>query len=63
MKLHSTVIEKLVRVYDTYGGHRNESRLKTELSKIELVEYKRQSGESILVSAEDVERAKESTNG
>ncbi len=63
MKLHSTVVEKLVHMYETYGGHRNEARLKSELMKLDLSEYARQTGEKILVSSDDLDRAKQDTLG
>lgn len=62
MKLHSTVIEKLINIYETYGGHRNEARLKSELLRLDLSEYARQNGEKILVTTEDLDRAKQETN-
>jgi hypothetical protein len=58
MRLHTTVIEKLVRLYETYGGHRNESKLKSMLQEIDLSEYERQSGEKILVMTGDLNDAK-----
>jgi hypothetical protein len=59
MKLHTTVIEKLVQIYDTYGGHRNENKLRSILQQVDLSEYVRQSGEKILVMSEDLDQAKE----
>ena len=55
MKLHSTVIEKLLRIYSTYGGFREEHRLQAELEKLDLSEYNRQTGpkDKILVLTED----------
>lgn len=56
MKLHSSVIERLLYLFETHGGHRNENRLRTALSDIELSEYDRRSGEKILVLTEELER-------
>jgi hypothetical protein len=56
MKLHSTVIENLIRIYTTYGGHRGESRLRQELSKVNLSTYTQQSGNEILVLTEELQR-------
>lgn len=59
MKLHSSVIEKLVSIFEMHGGHKNELRLKNVLSTVDLAQYDRQStGESILVLSEDLEQAK-----
>lgn len=62
MKLHTTVIERLVHIYETYGGHRNEARLKSILQEVDLSEYERQSGEKILVLTEDLNAAKDGTS-
>lgn len=57
MKLHSTLIEKLVRVYHTYGGHREEKKLREELAKLDVSVYTRESGQQILVEAEALKKA------
>lgn len=54
MRLHSTLIEKLVRVFTTYGGHKDEKKLREELSKIDIGTYTRMSGETILVDSSDL---------
>lgn len=60
MKLHTTVIEKIVRFYETYGGHKNESKLRAMVSELDLSTYERQNtGEKILVLTEQLESEKE----
>lgn len=54
MRFHTSVVDKLIRIYETYGGHRNETKLKNALQAIDLVEYERQSGEKILVTSDDL---------
>jgi hypothetical protein len=56
MRLHHTVIDRLVRIYTTYGGYREETRLKEELSKLDLTAYERQTGESILVESQELRK-------
>lgn len=56
MRLHGTTIEKLLRVYETYGGHRTDAKLRAALEEIDLAEYERQTGEKILVLTEDLNR-------
>ena len=63
MKLHATVIDKILHLYETYGGHRNESKLRAMVTEIELSEYERQSGDKILVLTEQLEQEKESLQG
>ena len=56
MKIHPTVIEKLVKIYTNYGGYREETRLREELSRLEWTEYTQQTGEqkTFLVLTEDI---------
>jgi len=58
MKLHSSVVEQLIRLYATYGGHREELKLKNELSKVDLSVYEQQTGEKqlVLVLTEELQR-------
>ena len=62
MKLHASVIEQLIRLYATYGGHREETRLKNELSKVDLSIYEQQTGDkqSVLVLTEELQRRSQS---
>lgn len=56
MKLHGTVVEKLVYLFHTYGGKPNESVLKKHLSLLDLTPYERKTTHDqdiILVSTED----------
>lgn len=59
MKLHSSVIEKLISLFEMHGGHRNESKLRSSLGELQLSEYKRQTGEKILVVSEDLDTARD----
>jgi hypothetical protein len=56
LKLHPTVIEKLVRIYSTYGGYREETKLKEELRRVDLSSYTQQTGDedTFLVLTEDI---------
>ncbi len=57
MKLHATTIERLARVFSVYGGHREEWRLKHELSKIDLTVYSQQStGQDVLVPTDEIKK-------
>ena len=57
MQLHPSVIERLVQIYTTYGGYREEHRLRDELTRVDLSPYTQQSGEksSFLVLTSDIE--------
>ena len=57
MKLHATAIEKLVRMFTMHGGHREEWRLRHELSNLDLTVYSQQSsGNEILVPTEEIKK-------
>jgi hypothetical protein len=57
MQLHPSVIERLVQIYTTYGGYREEHRLRDELKRVNLTAYTQQTGEkvSFLVLTSDIE--------
>lgn len=59
MKLHATLVEKLLHLFETYGGHKNESKLRSMLQQLDLSEYERQSGEKILVLTEQLEQERD----
>jgi len=57
MKLHGTLVEKLVQLFTTYGGWQGEKRLKEELGKLNVAVYKQQStGKEIVVDADLLEK-------
>jgi hypothetical protein len=59
MKLHPHVVEKLVYLYENYGGHLNHSKLKAKLEQLDLSAYERKTGEQdvVLVLTEDMMKA------
>ena len=56
MKMHGTLIERLLKLYSAYGGHREDTKLREELMKLDVVEYERQTGEKILVEAAELRK-------
>lgn len=64
MRLHETVIEKLVKILENYGGYREQTKLKDQLRMIDLTLYERQSGnkENILVLTEDMQKLTNKVN-
>ena len=57
MKLHGTLVERLVQIFTTYGGWQGEKRLKEELSKLNLAVYKQQTtGNDVIVDADLLEK-------
>ena len=58
MKLHNTVIEKLIKVYTNYGGYPEERRLRQVLQEMHLDAYEQQTGnrQTVLVLTEDLKK-------
>jgi hypothetical protein len=58
MKMHNTVIEHLLNIYDRYGGYRENSRLRDRLAEVDLGTYQQQTGEQqqFLVLSEDLNK-------
>lgn len=59
MKLHPQVIDKLIYLFENYGGHVNNGKLKTKLEQLDLSAYERKTGDQdvILVLTEDLVKA------
>ncbi len=57
MLLHDSVVEKLIRLCDNYGGHREQTKLRNEIKRLSMSEYTQSSGEKVLVLTEDLEKA------
>jgi hypothetical protein len=57
MLLHDSVVEKLIRLCDNYGGHREQTKLRQEFRRLVLAEYTQASGTTVLVLDEDLKKA------
>lgn len=55
MKLHNTLIEKLIKVYEINSGWTEERKLKEALAKLNIAVYKQASGESVLIDQDQLE--------
>jgi len=56
MKMHASVIEKLLQIYNNYGGFQDDTRLRHHLNNVDLTPYERkstQNQEIVLVLTED----------
>lgn len=56
MKLHTTLIEKLVKVMEVNSGWRDEKKLKAALASMNISVYKQQSGAEVLVDGDELIR-------
>jgi len=55
MKLHASVVERLLYLMQTYGGYENEKKLRVRLEDLDLTVYERKTGNQamVLVTTED----------
>lgn len=55
MRLHPSAIEKLIYLFENYGGHETNSKLRQKLVDLDLTPYERKTGQQdvILVLTED----------
>ena len=58
MKLHHTLVEFLVKVYEVNSGWSEERKLKEALSKLDFSVYTQQDGTQVLVSTRELNEAK-----
>lgn len=56
MKLHPHVIEKLIYLFENYGGHLNNAKLRSRLEDLDLTVYERKTGpqDMVLVLTEEM---------
>ena len=58
MKLHHTLVEFLVKVYEVNSGWSEERKLKEALSKLDFSVYTQENGTKVLVSTQELNEAK-----
>jgi hypothetical protein len=56
MKLHPTVIDRLIYLFENYGGHVDNYKLRQHLNALDLTPYEKKTGDQqvILVLTEDL---------
>ena len=54
MKLHQTLVEELITLFEVNSGWKEQSKLREALSKFDVTIYKQQSGNEILVSTKEL---------
>ena len=54
MKLHSTLIEKLVKIMEVNSGWTGETKLKIALERLNIAVYTQESGKDVLVDADEL---------
>jgi hypothetical protein len=58
MKLHASVVEKIVYLLKTYGGYEDEKKLKVHLESLDLTVYERKTKGQEMVLVETSEYVK-----
>lgn len=56
MKLHPTLIEKLIKVMEVNSGWTGESKLRAALAALNIAIYTQQTGTEVLVDADELAR-------
>jgi len=60
MRLHPTAVERLLKLYDVYGGYREDTKLRKALSTVDLSVYERQKdGVEVIVVTEELLKAQQ----
>jgi hypothetical protein len=59
MRLHPSTIKRLLKIYDTYGGYREETKLRQELERLDLSTYHQQEppNNEVLVCTDELQAA------
>tara|TARA_R110001592_G_scaffold361584_3_gene672627 strand:+ start:7760 stop:7951 length:192 start_codon:yes stop_codon:yes gene_type:complete len=62
MKLHNTLINKLVKVMEINSGWRDEKKLKAALAALNIAVYTQQTGQEVLVDAVEMANLRSDVN-
>tara|TARA_R110001599_G_scaffold113000_1_gene277975 strand:+ start:613 stop:801 length:189 start_codon:yes stop_codon:yes gene_type:complete len=54
MKLHQTLVEKLIVLFEVNSGWPEQKKLKEALTKLDLTVYKQSNGNEVLVSTKQL---------
>ena len=59
MRLHPSAIQRLLKIYDTYGGYREETKLRQALENLDLSAYQQQQPPNleVLVCSDELQEA------
>lgn len=55
MKMHKSVVDRLIQLYDVWGGRANETKLRSMLTELDLSVYQRQDGQQVVVMTTDLQ--------
>jgi len=58
MRLHPSTIQRLLKIYDSYGGYREETKLRQALEELDLSSYHQQThNREVLVCTDELQEA------
>ena len=58
MKLHHTLVEKLIKTYEINSGWTEEKKLRAVLAEMDFSIYTQQNGTQVLVSTQELQEAR-----
>ena len=58
MKLHHTLVEKLIKTYEINSGWTEEKKLRAVLAEMDFSVYTHQNGTQVLVSTQELQEAR-----
>ena len=58
MKLHHTLVEKLIKTYEINSGWTEEKKLRAVLAEMDFSVYTQQNGTQVLVSTQELQEAR-----
>ncbi len=57
MKLHSTLVEKLLTIFEVNSGWPEQRKLREALNRLDLSAYTQKTGTAVLVATTDLKKA------
>jgi hypothetical protein len=59
MRLHPSAVRRLLKIYDTYGGYREETKLRQQIENLDLSAYQQQEppNQEVLVCTDEMQEA------
>lgn len=57
MKLHNTLVEKLLTIYEVSSGWPEQRKLREALKNLEVTIYTQKTGTEVLVASDDLKKA------
>ncbi len=64
MKLHKQTVDKLMNIFENYGGHSSNTKLRKIIEEMDFTEYtQKTSGNTVLVETQEYVKAEQKLKG